>query len=280
MAPAANIGQPGVAPLPSARPPLGARPRATLTPNPTGRAVGRLGLVVGLATVLCHPLLYSASPIPLWTPALGIALALVAWVGPGRAAAVLGGAAVALLLRQLLVPGVPAGWAVLEVGLLVAEPLIAWWLYHGRAGGARRLGGPRSATLFVCLVPMAVAATAAAVRLAASLWLLPASADPLGLTFARLWLDHALGFVIVAPLLLVLFTPWLTQRVWAVPEPARRRSEDPESAVVSSPDDAGVTDWVEIAVLSLAASAMCLMLGWLHQRRELLGWQLWGLQLL
>jgi PAS domain S-box-containing protein len=280
MAPSAKIGQPGVASVPSARPPLGARPRAPLTPNPTGRAVGRLGVVVGLAAVLCHPLLYSFSPIPLWTPALGIGLALVAWVGPGRAAAVLAAAAAALLLRHLIVPGVPAGWAVLEAGLLVAEPLIAWWLYHGRAGGARRLGGPRSATLFVCLVPIAVGVSAAAVRLAAARWLLPPTADPLGLTFARLWLDHALGFVIVAPLLLVLFTPWLTQRVWAVPEPARRRSDDPESTVVSSPEGAGVADWVEIAVLALAASAMCMMLGWLHSRRELLGWQLWGLQLL
>ncbi|MGL4555677.1 MAG: PAS domain S-box protein [Gemmataceae bacterium] len=268
-----------MAPLPAARVPSpGTRPRAA---RPAPRAVRALGAAVAVVTLLCHPLLYSSAPVALWTPALGVALALVAWVGPRLGALLLAGCGAALLLRHAALPGAPLGWVGLEAGLLVAEPVVGWWLYHRMAWGARRLGGPRSATLFVCFVPGVVAACAAAARLAASLALLPPAGEALGLTFARLWLDQALGLVIVAPPLLVLFTPPLTRAGWAIPEPTGWRPGDQEAtAVAASPEGPGPADWAEIAVLALAASAMCLLLGWMHQRRELLGWQLWGLQLL
>jgi PAS domain S-box-containing protein len=45
-------------------------------------------------------------------------------------------------------------------------------------------------------------------------------------------------------------------------------------------EPASLGDWLEIAGLAFGASVLCLLLGSLHGRRDLLGWQLWGVQLL
>src|SRR5207249_2187483 len=91
-----------------------------------------------------------------WAPAAGLALVLTAWTG-----------VIAIL---------PLGVDYLIVSLIGAEtwsgPLIdalifsgqialSWWCYHNLALGTRRLEDPRSATLFLILVPGGLALLAA-----------------------------------------------------------------------------------------------------------------------
>lgn len=284
----AEPGPAGVVPPPPSRSPTSKsearlRPRPATDPPP--QPSWRLAVPAVVALLLAHPLLWSAVPVPLWTPALGLAFALMAWVGPARAVALLTIAAALLLLRHAAFD-VPAGeWlhlarVGLDVGLLVAVPLLGWWLYSDCGRGGRRLNGPRAATLFIFLVPGVTATVAAAVRAVFLVVAAPVQ-EPLGLLFARLWLDHALGLVAVAPPLLVLLTTWLSAWGLARPESARDRAADPErGSVATSAPPPTAADWVEITALAIGAGLLCLLLSWLSLRRELMGWQLWGLQLL
>lgn len=142
---------------------------------------------------------------------------------------------------------------------------------------------------FVLLVPGVSAVLAAKVRLLCLTWLdvpgMPAAGMILPL-FA-LWLERALGILVLAPPLLVVVMPWLAHRVEGGPVsrtgprleqdkvPSGRRNF-PRASVSGF---AAHGDWIEVAGLALSASIVCLILSRLHGR-DLMGWQLWGVQFL
>jgi PAS domain S-box-containing protein len=244
---------------------------------------------------LAHPLTWGSSATPLWSPPAGLGLALVAWFGWRFGASVLACCGVLLVVQNLfrLLLGQaapPPAWVAVEAGVGIAEPLFAWWLYHVQARGSRRLVDPRSATQFVMLVPILAASAVALVRttLAQVVGLVVPGADSVGGLFLGLWLEHALGLMVVAPPLLVLGTPWLL-RYGLIPRSLQADRLGLPSAPVALPGGAIAPDsvssntwgeWLELAGLAFGASVLCLLLSGLQGRRELLGWQLWGVQLL
>ncbi len=253
---------------------LGAAP----APPPAGTPTALTLAVGGVALALLHPLLYVGASVPAWTPAAGLGLALVAWWGT-RAVMALALAAALVVARQALRgDSATLGWAAAEGVSLVAEPLLAWLLYRHLARGSRRLEGPRSAILYVFLVPGAAALAIAVTRLPPAL-LLAADGASAAWLLARLWLDHALALALVTPPLLVTLTDPLTRRGLARPEPRDPQSGE-RGAVAAARPGGGWGDWIETAGLALGAGALCLIISVLNARREMLGWQLWGVQVL
>jgi PAS domain S-box-containing protein len=249
---------------------------------------------------LLHPLTWGAGAIPLWSPPAGLGLALVAWFGFRLGAIVLATSGVLLLIQNLLrlligQSGTPSPtWVAIEAGLVVVEPLLAWWLYHVQARGSRRLVDPRSSTQFVLLVPLLAVGTVALLRTALATLLGSASlASGFGGLLMLFWLDQALGLMVVAPPLLVLVTPLLLRRGLLPPgcepdrigEPDRLGVATTSSGAVSGSREAsgGGSRWgdvLELAGLTFGASVLSLLLSGLHGRRELMLWQLWGVQML
>ena len=254
--------------------------------RPTAARAGNLGwtgaVVAAVLLSLTNPLTWAAPHLPLWSPAAGLGLVVIAWFGWRDAAVPLAGAALLLFAGRGLLgtPGAEGraawlAWVAAEATLAAAAPALAWWTYHSLAGGQRRLADPRSATQFV-LVPTAALGAVALARLLAA-WLVgPAGLldRGAGLLFAGYWLELALGTLVVAPPLLVLCTPRLARAGLLAPEAA-----GPSLAADGSAGPR-TGDWLEIAGLALGASILCLLLGRLHGRSELLGWQLWGMQML
>src|SRR5262249_29184384 len=158
-----------------------------------------------------------------------------------------------------------------------------------RAKGSRRLVDPGSAIQFVLLVPGVAAGVGTLVRALLALALRPAGAPELfGQLLLIFWLDHALGLLVVAPPLLVVVTPWLIRWGVIVPQNQPDRVGPSSSSATAggalAPYEGGTStrwgDWLEIGGLAFGASLLCLMLSGLHGRRDLLGWQLWGVQIL
>jgi PAS domain S-box-containing protein len=215
----------------------------------------------------------------LWFPPAGIGLALVAWLGPrGALLAALSGLTVALQMAFVgtfagIGPGLNLA-ALLHDGVAAAGLVVAWRLYHHTAAGARGLGDPRSAILFLFLVG---GLGAALVGLGQAL--LAGSATegltPLVGRMVAEGLAWALGVLALTPPLLVMLTPCLERRALAIPEPAHCRGQ--REAVAALGPSCG--DWVEIAGLTLGTTAFsCFAL--LQGQHELLGWHLWGAPLL
>jgi hypothetical protein len=188
----------------------------------------RLFILVALLAVI---VLYLVNPatwgtIPgLWAPAAGLGLVVVAWAGPRGGLLLL--AAGALTVLQSLIVGAcvhgsldPGGLA-LSTGdalLGIAEVLAAWQLYR-RLGGGRALGDPRSALLFVLIVPGLTAVAFAAARSVLDAAVLGDWTD----FWQRLlpfWLSRSLGLLTVAPPLLIVVTPLLVGRGLVRPEAA------------------------------------------------------------
>ena len=114
------------------------------------------------------------------------------------------------------------GWpalrgAVVEAAILSGEVLAAWGCYRYLAGGSRRFGDPRSATLFLILVPtLTVGAFATLLGMAA--WRLDPEATRCLRWVGLYWLSHALGILVLAPPLLATLTPWLVRHRFARPD--------------------------------------------------------------
>ncbi len=313
MASPSEIGSPAprAAGERSTPPPAGPAPRrGRVWPSlPTLSPRHGLLLLALVIVYLSHPLTWvglghDASArlgAPLWAPPAGLALVLVAWFGPRACAAVLGGCALLLLAQHALLDlwqtsftlsaaSAPLlAWVAFDAGLTFAEAGVAWWLFHTRGRGHRELADPHSTILFVLLVPGAVAALAAAFRLLAAHLLALPGLPPGGLflQYAGYWLDRALGILVVAPPLLVTLTPWLDARRLVDPDAdaagqAPRASRGPRAEprrLETARAAASCGDWVEVAGLAAAAGLICLVLSRLHGR-ELMGWQLWGVQTL
>ncbi len=166
--------------------------------------------------------------------------------------------------------------AVGDAVLGTAELLAAWWAYR-RLGGARALIDPRSAVLFVLVVPGLAAAAFAGARAGLACAVLERWAD-FGSWLAQIWLGRSLGLLTVAPPLLTAATPWLVRRGLVPPEVV---SEKPTAAVGHAGADRLTRgDAVEIAGLALGAGLLALVLACTYGRHELEGWQPWGAPLL
>jgi PAS domain S-box-containing protein len=203
----------------------------------------------------------------------------VAWFGPR--AALLPALAGLTAVLQITIFG-PSGAigpggilaAILQDGVAAAGLVLAWRLYHHTAAGARGLGDPRSAILFLLLV----GGFGATVVGAGQALLAGAAAEGLTALTARSVADGlawSLGVLALAPPLLVLVTPPLERLGLALPEPAGCRGQ--RDAVACVGPDWG--DWVEIIGLAVGTTAFSLF-ALLQGQHETLGWHLWGAPLL
>ncbi|HZY87914.1 MAG TPA: PAS domain S-box protein [Gemmataceae bacterium] len=265
-------------------------PRATPTVPPPAAPPGRSRLWVVLGSLvllhLSHPLTWGRPWPGLWFAPAGLGLALVAWFGPRFAVWLLAdGLLVALqagfvgLLGEAERPLRASGLLAFDAVLGAVELPLAWWLYHSRARGARQLGDPRSAILFLVLVPGLVTGLFALARAGLFTLAPPAGAEGgLARWLGVFWLGRALGVLVLAPPLLVTLTPWLVRRGLSA-------AEDVDEAGATSRGHGGVEwarggDWVELAGLAVGAGGATLLLSWLQARHELAGWHLWGIPLL
>src|SRR5947209_4571129 len=155
-------------------PPPGPRPTSAAAPDPPAPGPGWRVLLPGLLLLhASNPLAWGQAPPALWVPAAGIGLALIAWFGP-RAALLIALDGLLVALQAHLTGSLPArggpwhglGLAVGDGLLRALELALAWWLYHRVARGARLLSDPRSAVLFLFLVPGAVTGLFAVARVA------------------------------------------------------------------------------------------------------------------
>lgn len=217
-----------------------------------------------LAVLVCHPGLWFPGQPALWSPALGLALVLCAWRGFG----ILLPVAAAILLPRLVIPAPdiesqPLGAVVgaLQVGL-------SWWAYRTLADGARRLDDPRSATIFLLLVPSLAGALCAVVLALAS------TGDDFLLRLINAWLCQGLGVMVLAPPLLAVGTPWAVYYGLALRDRADR------STIVHPRLTWTVGEVVEMVALALGAAIVAAALANLHARGSSANWHLWGILLL
>jgi PAS domain S-box-containing protein len=263
-----------------------------------------LSLPPGWGRVLCalaaihlaQPLFWGPPRVPLWSPTAGLGLVLVAWFGWRFGAGILATSGLLVLVQTVARTSFSGGvslldlsWILVETTLLPLEAVAAWWLYHSLARGSLRLGDPRSAMLFVLLVPGVIAVLSGLLHLGFASLIEAPDLGPGG-PFRHLisfWLARALGMVVLAPPLFVLLTPWLHRRGWLRPDTtiSRRPMEagllvpftDSPALEQESGTGSVLMDWIEIGLLALATSAACVFLSRLHGPGELLGWQLWGI---
>jgi PAS domain S-box-containing protein len=267
---ASEVGAVPVRAAAPATPPASAAP----VPNPSPDRRPWLALAGVVLLHLSHPLTWQAALPGAWFAPAGIGLLLTAWLGP-RGAALTGLDALLVVLVAWLrgaPPGAPS-WGALVWGAVLAGPeaWLAWWVYHRLARGARRLSDPRSAILFLVLVPGAVTGLFALLRAAAT-----GVPDPSRLAAAvwPLWAGRALGILSLAPALLVLAMPWLIRRGLATAErPGEFRGYDLPGRL-----DSG--DVVEITGLAVGTGLLNLVLLAVGQGQAAVGWQLWVLPLL
>ena len=136
-----------------------------------------------LALHLCAH--WSGQEDGLWLPGLGLGLALVAWLG----LAIVPLLALDLVLTRLgFASEHPTIRLVADGVLLAAEMGLSWWVYAHLARGSRRLEDPRSATVFLILVPGAVAAAMASIQ--ALYWGWTAGPDGTFLDAGRRFVDQ------------------------------------------------------------------------------------------
>jgi PAS domain S-box-containing protein len=231
-------------------------------------AVGLLLLHLG------NPLTWRPQLPALWFPSAGVGVLLVAWLGARAAVLVAADAFLVVLLAAVLGRGLPpGGWVapLWDAALAGPEAWAAWWVYHRLARGDRRLGEPRSAVLFLLLVPGLVTGLFAGAR-ALPLGL-SAGATALADMAAAFWVGRALGLAVLVPPLLVQLTPWLVRYRLAVPgEPAESRSRDLAARLA-------LGDWLEVLGLAIATGTLSLLLVE-AQGGGAVAWQFWVLPLL
>ncbi len=244
---------------------------------------GQRWLVAAVGLLLLHlgnPLVWR-HPLPIWWfPPVGVGLVLVAWLGPRAVLLVFADTLLVALQARLV--GTPTIWGdgwlgVLgplgEAVLFSVEILTAWGCYYHLGRGSRRLGDPRSATLFLLVVPTLTAGVFA-VPLALAAWRLePLHSQPLR-WLGLYWLSHALGILAVAPPLLATLTPWLARHGVALAESPAQAADSEEPRRMSWADVA------EVGVVAPLLALLSLLQAYLNAHQNIAGWQLWGLPML
>jgi PAS domain S-box-containing protein len=224
--------------------------------------------VVGLALFhLCG--LTAGDASRLWLPGLGLGIGLYAWLGwrilPWLAADLLLGA---------LQESRPWLQIVVDTALLTAQIPLSWWIYHQLARGSRWLDDPRSATVFLILVPGALSVLGALLQ--ASAWFLLQDQDAgFLLLVGALWLSRALGTLAIVPTLLVFVAPLLMRRGWLAPDASAR-------SWIGGPLRTWTWDEIlETAGLCLCSAVLAFLLVWVHRPGHASAdWALWGLCLM
>lgn len=237
-----------------------------LLPLPQRRALlAGLGLV---AFHLCQVL--SGTAEGLWLPAMGVGLALTAWVGYPMVILLAMDSVVAhIILRS----DRSIALASLDGLLQAGEIGLAWWLFRELARGNRRLEDPRSATVFLLIVPGVVAATFAGAQ--AWFWRAAGVMDQeVGPLTGALWISRILGILTLTPFMLVAITPQLIR--------LRAIGPDGPSALPGGvhPDDWTSGELIESGGLCVGSAILSIVLVSLHVEHGVPGWTLWGLSLL
>jgi PAS domain S-box-containing protein len=202
----------------------------------------------------------------LWFPSVGLGLVIVAWLGWRG---LLTAAATLLLLRLALAPRENAFLTALDVLLLAGELAAGWVCYHTLGRGSRRVNDPRSATTFLLIVPGAVAAVAALARAGLI------GADSYWPMVRHLWLGHAVGFLTLAPPLLLIGTPLLTRAGLLRPG-----SGEEDENWIDLYDRNTPGDYLELGGLALGAVLLGQLLTASHLTEQVVNWHLWGILLL
>jgi len=202
-----------------------------------------------------------------WFAPLGIGLALTAWLGLWFVVLL---AADFFILRMALGDQSRMGDSI----LLALQIAISWWCYTGLARGARMLDNPRSAVVFLLLVPGVLAGLFAGYQ--ALIWSGPESQlrGDLWSTLGTLWRARALGIMILAPSLLAVLTPVWIARGWI-----QREAREP-GTVTALPLDWTWGEAVEVIGLASAAGVLGMVVAMLQVRQGVTSWSLWGLSLL
>jgi PAS domain S-box-containing protein len=225
--------------------------------------------VVGLVWMtLSEPLLWQPERKESWSAPLGIGLVLTAWLGLRL---------LPLIFCQFLLAHLVLRWneglapALLHAILGSATIGGGWWCYHHQAGGARRLDDPRSATLFLLLVPGLFAGLSAVLQVVLG-YGFPLPDDWPGQVLDD-WIGQSVALLALAPMLLVVCTPWVVYYRWALPDKA-------DQPFLTHPRLTWSTgDLLETVGLALGAGVLGGTLAVLHTR-EISNWHLWGVLLL
>jgi PAS domain S-box-containing protein len=199
----------------------------------------------------------------LWFPALGVGLTLVSWFGFGFAPVL----AVTLFGYRIMTGSAP-GESLLDATLIGCEMAAGWWVYSRIARGSRWLEDPRSAVLFLILVPGLVDLSAAAIQ---TFW--TTAIDPaagFSHRFGTLWISRSLGVLVLVPFLWVVVTP-LCQRF---------RFLDDVKPKPFSIHEWTLGEFFELAGLVFGNGLLALIQLVLHRRQEFAVWPMWGLALL
>jgi PAS domain S-box-containing protein len=226
-----------------------------------------LGLILMTA---CHPLLWDPGRKEVWFAPLALGLVLTAWLGLRL---------VPLLFCQLFLAELilrPGGTGVLpcvtDALLLSGEIALGWWCYHHQAGGSRRIDDPRSATLFLLLVPGVFAGLFAVLQATSRLGF--ALGEEFSNQVLDLWINRALALLALVPMLLMVATPWVVYYRWAVPDRT-------DQQFLTHPRLSWTLgELLETIGLAIGAGILGGALGNLHARGASTNWHLWGLLLL
>jgi PAS domain S-box-containing protein len=205
----------------------------------------------------------------LWVPAVGVGIALTAWVG-------------FWILPLLMVDAVLVGLIVSHEGgilrvvldsvLLTGQVGWIWYAYNSLAGGTRRLNDPRSATLFLILGPGVVEAFFGVAQ--AGLWKVLGATEDLRPLAGELWIGRALGTLALVPALMVVVTPWLVKNRIVEPEASRRIPGG------SQPQDWTWGEAIETAGLAIGNCILALVLVIMQRDQGFPGWAFMGMALL
>jgi PAS domain S-box-containing protein len=224
-------------------------------------------LLLAFGLLLFHlSAVYLGKEPGLWLAPLGLGILLTAWLGWW--------AVLPLFADLFLVKLWSAEWsaALVDSFALSAEIGFSWWCYAIVGKGSRRLDDPRSAVLFLVLVPGVLAAGFAGLQV--FVFALRGAEENVWNLAGDCWRARALGILVLVPPLLVTLTPLWVQSGLISAEPRRRQ-----------PIDLAPTDWtwgetIEIAGLSITAGILGILLAVFHSRQDATNWHLWGLSLL
>ncbi len=219
-----------------------------------------------LLLVVSHPAIWNTTSPLLWNPFFGVGLVLVIWQG-WRIALFVGivvGVISWIVPYQFLPYQSPFAEALIGAG----ELLISWWAYQVLAQGQRRVNDPRSATIFLLLVPGLILAGCSCFRA----WLGPP--DEFWSTATFLWISRAVGVLAIAPISLFLLTPLLV-KFHLIPV-------DPHEGLtwIDPTERLTLGDALEVVGLVLGGTLLGLILSANHMVQDEVNWHLWAILLL